>query len=396
MKALLEAGVHFGHRTRRWNPKMKPYIFTERNGIHILDLQQTIARIDESYNLVRDTVADGGFILFVGTKRQGQDTVEEESTRCGMPYVNQRWLGGTLTNWRTIRQRIDYLLDLEKKQMRGEFIRLPKKEVGKLEYEIMRLNRRLGGLKDMRRLPNLVFVVDVRREAIAVKEANILGIPIIALVDTNCDPEPIEYLIPSNDDAIRAIRLVVSTMADAAIEGQQIRESMLAEEEEVAAMGDEESLEHYLGPSTLAKLRSSEYDEEEEEKGDAEKGSKQPHQRRPSAESADEEESKAEVKEPEEEELKAEIASEEIASEEVASEEEASEEVDSEEVASEEVAFEEVASEEVASEEVAEDESEGESEGEVEAEAEESVEAEQEAVTEADESAADEGTEQDA
>jgi small subunit ribosomal protein S2 len=396
MKALLEAGVHFGHRTRRWNPKMKPYIFTERNGIHILDLQQTIARIDEAYNLVRDTVADGGFILFVGTKRQGQDTVEEESTRCGMPYVNQRWLGGTLTNWRTIRQRIDYLLDLEKKQMRGEFIRLPKKEVGKLEYEIMRLNRRLGGLKDMRRLPNLVFVVDVRREAIAVKEANILGIPIIALVDTNCDPEPIEYLIPSNDDAIRAIRLVVSTMADAAIEGQQIRESMLAEEEEVAAMGDEESLEHYLGPSTLAKLRSSEYDEEEEEKGDAEKGSKQPHQRRPSAESADEEESKAEVKEPEEEELKAEIASEEIASEEVASEEEASEEVDSEEVASEEVAFEEVASEEVASEEVAEDESEGESEGEVEAEAEESVEAEQEAVTEADESAADEGTEQDA
>jgi small subunit ribosomal protein S2 len=396
MKALLEAGVHFGHRTRRWNPKMKPYIFTERNGIHILDLQQTIARIDEAYNLVRDTVADGGFILFVGTKRQGQDTVEEESTRCGMPYVNQRWLGGTLTNWRTIRQRIDYLLDLEKKQMRGEFIRLPKKEVGKLEYEIMRLNRRLGGLKDMRRLPNLVFVVDVRREAIAVKEANILGIPIIALVDTNCDPEPIEYLIPSNDDAIRAIRLVVSTMADAAIEGQQIRESMLAEEEEVAAMGDEESLEHYLGPSTLAKLRSSEYDEEEEEKGDAEKGSKQPHQRRPSAESADEEESKAEVKEPEEEELKAEIASEEIASEEVASEEEASEEVDSEEVASEEVAFEEVASEEVASEKVAEDESEGESEGEVEAEAEESVEAEQEAVTEADESAADEGTEQDA
>jgi small subunit ribosomal protein S2 len=401
MKALLEAGVHFGHRTRRWNPKMKPYIFTERNGIHILDLQQTIARIDEAYNLVRDTVADGGFILFVGTKRQGQDTVEEESTRCGMPYVNQRWLGGTLTNWRTIRQRIDYLLDLEKKQMRGEFIRLPKKEVGKLEYEIMRLNRRLGGLKDMRRLPNLVFVVDVRREAIAVKEANILGIPIIALVDTNCDPEPIEYLIPSNDDAIRAIRLVVSTMADAAIEGQQIRESMLAEEEEVAAMGDEESLEHYLGPSTLAKLRSSEYDEEEEEKGEAEKGSKQPHQRRPSAESADEEESKAEVKEPEEEELKIEVASEEVASaeeasEEVASEDEASEEVASEEVASEEVAFEEVASEEVASEEVAEDESEGESEGEVEAEAEESVEAEQEAVTEADESAADEGTEQDA
>ncbi len=413
MKALLEAGVHFGHRTRRWNPKMKPYIFTERNGIHILDLQQTIAQIDESYNLVRDTVADGGFILFVGTKRQGQDTVEEESTRCGMPYVNQRWLGGTLTNWRTIRQRIDYLLDLEKKQMRGEFIRLPKKEVGKLEYEIMRLNRRLGGLKDMRRLPNLVFIVDVRREAIAVKEANILGIPIIALVDTNCDPEPIEYLIPSNDDAIRAIRLVVSTMADAAIEGQQIRESMLAEEEEVAAMGDEESLEHYLGPSTLAKLRSSEYGEEEEEKGEAEEDSKQPHQRRPSAESADEEESKAEVKEPEEEELKADEAPEEEASQDEASEGEASEDEASEGEASEDEASEgeasedeasegeasqEEASEEEVSEEVAEDESEGESEGEVEdeADAEESVEAEQEAVTEADESAADEVTEQDA
>jgi small subunit ribosomal protein S2 len=283
MKALLEAGVHFGHRTRRWNPKMKPYIFTERNGIHILDLQQTIARIDEAYDLVRDTVADGGFILFVGTKRQGQDTIEEESTRCGMPYVNQRWLGGTLTNWRTIRQRIDYLLDLEKKQMRGEFIRLPKKEVGKLEYEIMRLNRRLGGLKDMRRLPNLIFIVDVRREAIAVKEANTLGIPIIALVDTNCDPQPIDYVIPSNDDAIRAIRLAVSTMANAAIEGQQIRESTLAEEQEVAALSDQESLERYLGPSTLAKLQSAEYDEEEEEDEDSDRESKKRHQRRPSA-----------------------------------------------------------------------------------------------------------------
>ena len=291
MKSLLEAGVHFGHRTRRWNPKMKPYIFTERNGIHILDLQQTISQIDEAYNLVRDTVADDGFILFVGTKRQGQDTIEEESARSGMPYVNQRWLGGTLTNWRTIRQRIDHLLDLEKKQMRGEFIRLPKKEVGKLEYEIMRLNRRLGGLKDMRRLPNLVFIVDVRREAIAVKEANILGIPIIALVDTNCDPEPIDYIIPSNDDAIRAIRLVVSTMADAAIEGQQIQEAMLAEEEEVEALGEEESLERYLGPSTLAKLRSAENEGKEEEKDEEEarKDSKERHQSRPPEKPVDEE-----------------------------------------------------------------------------------------------------------
>jgi small subunit ribosomal protein S2 len=287
MKALLEAGVHFGHRTRRWNPKMKPYIFTERNGIHILDLQQTISRINEAYDLVRDTVADGGFILFVGTKRQAQDTVVEEANRAGMPYVDQRWLGGTLTNWRTIRQRIDYLMDLEKKQVRGEFVRLPKKEVGKLEYEIMRLNRRLGGLKNMRRLPNLLFIVDVRRETIAVKEANTLGIPIIALVDTNCDPEPIDHVIPSNDDAIRAIRLVVGKMADAAIEGQQIREAMLAEEEEVEAMG-EESLERYLGPSTLAKLRSAEADEEEEEEEVYELG-KRRHQRRPEAELADEE-----------------------------------------------------------------------------------------------------------
>ncbi len=278
MKALLESGVHFGHRTRRWNPKMKPYIFTERNGIHILDLQQTISRIDEAYNLVRDTVAEGGFILFVGTKRQAQDTITEESNRSRMPYVNQRWLGGTLTNWRTIRQRIDYLLDLEKKQMRGEFVRLPKKEVGKLEYEIQRLNRRLGGLKDMRRLPNLLFVVDVRREAIAVKEANILGIPIIALVDTNCDPEPIDLIIPSNDDAIRAIRLVVGTMADAAIEGQQIREATLAEEEEVEAMG-EESLERYLGPSTLAKLREADAFEGEEEEDEDQAGEKRPHRR---------------------------------------------------------------------------------------------------------------------
>jgi small subunit ribosomal protein S2 len=300
MKALLEAGVHFGHRTRRWNPKMKPFIFTERNGIHILDLQQTISRLDEVYNLVRETVAEGGLVLFVGTKRQAQDTIAEEAARCGMPYINQRWLGGTLTNWRTIRQRIDYLLDLEKKQMRGEFMRLLKKEVGKLEYEIVRLNRRLGGLKDMRRLPNLLFIVDVRRETIAVKEANNLGIPIMALVDTNCDPEPIDYVIPSNDDAIRAIRLIVSKIADAAIEGQHIRDSMLAEEEEVQAMG-EEGQERYLGPSTLAKLRSAEgYDEEEEEE-DLYKFAKRRPQRRAVAELAAAEEGEEEEEEEEEE-----------------------------------------------------------------------------------------------
>ena len=282
MKALLEAGVHFGHRTRRWNPKMKPYIFTERNGIHILDLQQTISRIDEAYNLVRDTVSNGGLALLVGTKRQAQDTISEEADRSNMPFINERWLGGTLTNWVTIRQRIDYLMDLEKQQMRGEFARLPKKEASKLEYEIERLNRRLGGLKNMRRLPNLLFIVDVRREDIAVREANILGIPIIALVDTNCDPEPIDYVIPSNDDAIRAIRLIVGKMADAAIEGQQIREVMLAEEEQVQAMG-EEGQERYLGPSTLAKLQAAEEFEEEEDE-DGFKSAKRRAQRRATAE----------------------------------------------------------------------------------------------------------------
>jgi len=264
MKALLEAGVHFGHRTRRWNPKMKPYIFTERNGIHILDLQQTLRRLEQSYNLVRDTVADGGAILLVGTKKQAQDTLADEANRCGMPFVNQRWLGGTLTNWRTIRQRIDYLLELEKKQMRGEFARLPKKEVSQLEYEIIRLNRRLGGLKEMHRLPKLLFVVDVRREALAVKEANILSIPIIGMVDTNCDPTPIDHVIPSNDDAIRAIRLLVGKMADAVIEGQQMRESMLAEEEGAAGKVGEEEMARYLGPSTLAKLRATAPEEVEE------------------------------------------------------------------------------------------------------------------------------------
>lgn len=265
MKALLEAGVHFGHRTRRWHPRMKPYIFTERNGIHILDLQQTLARLQQAYDLVRDIVAKGGTVLFVGTKKQAQDALAEEARRCEMPYVNQRWLGGTLTNWRTIRQRIDYLLDLEKKQMRGEFAHLPKKEVAKLEYEIARLNRRFGGLKEMLRLPDVLFVVDVRREANAVREANTLGIPVIAMVDTNCDPTPIDYVIPSNDDAIRAIRLIAGKIADAAIEGLRLRETMVAELEEEGLAVAEEGQERYLGPSTLAKLRAATRVEEGEE-----------------------------------------------------------------------------------------------------------------------------------
>ena len=274
MKALLEAGVHFGHRTRRWNPKMKPYIFTERNGIHIIDLQQTIIHLNKAFETIRDTVASGGIILFVGTKKQAQESLVQEATRCGMPYVDQRWLGGTLTNWRTIRQRIDYLLEIEKQQARGEFNRLPKKEGLMREREIARLNHRLSGLKDMRRLPNLLYIVDVRRDALAVKEANILGIPIIALVDTNCDPDPIDFVIPSNDDAIRALKLINETIANAVLEGQAILSSVRAEEDEVDALQTDEVMERYLGPSTLAKIAAAyqddddeyeEYEEEEEE-----------------------------------------------------------------------------------------------------------------------------------
>jgi small subunit ribosomal protein S2 len=269
MKELLEAGVHFGHRARRWNPKMKSYIFTERNGIHIIDLQQTIARLEEAYSVVRDTVAEGGTVLFASTKRQAQESIVSEAERCGMPYVNQRWLGGTLTNFRTIRQRIDYLLSLERRQELGEFSRLPKKEALGLQREIDKLNRKMGGLRGMRRLPSLVFIADVRREAIAVKEANKLGIPIVAMVDTNCDPDPIDYLIPANDDAIRAIRLITSKVADAVLEGQQIRAATMAEEEELE--GVEERDERYLGASTLAKLKEmGEFEEEEIEEVEVE------------------------------------------------------------------------------------------------------------------------------
>ena len=272
MKALLEAGVHFGHRTPRWNPKMKSYIFTQRNGIHIIDLQQTIRFIDQSYQVVVDVVAKGGVVLFVGTKKQALDSIQEEAIRCGMPYVNQRWLGGTLTNWRTIRQGIDHLLTLEKQQARGEFMRLIKKEALDKEREIARLNKRFGGLKNMRHLPHIVFITDTRRELIAVHEANVLGIPLLAMVDTNCDPDPIDYIIPSNDDAIRAIRLITSKVADAVLEGLAIQEAQEAEVEEAETAG-EEDLSRYLGPSTLAKIRASEepetYAEDEDKEGTA-------------------------------------------------------------------------------------------------------------------------------
>jgi small subunit ribosomal protein S2 len=232
MKQLLEAGVHFGHRARRWNPKMRSFIFTERNGIHIIDLQQTMTRLEEACEFARNVAAEGGTILFVGTKKQAQETIAQEAQRCGMPYVNQRWLGGTMTNFRTIRQRIDYLTGLEEAKARGEFDRLPKKEALQKDRELARLQERLGGLKTMRRLPEALFIADVRREEIAVREANSLGIPVIAMVDTNCDPDPIQYVIPANDDAIRAIRLITSRIVDAVIEGLQMRSIVMAEEAE--------------------------------------------------------------------------------------------------------------------------------------------------------------------
>ncbi len=258
MKALLEAGVHFGHRTQRWNPKMKPFIFTERNGIHIIDLQQTITRLEQAYNLVRESVAQGGTLLFVGTKKQAQEGLATAAEACNMPYVTQRWLGGTLTNWQTIRQRIGYLLELEQRRDAGDFERLPKKEALKLEQLIEKLNHRLGGLKKMNRLPNMMFVVDVHREGIAIKEGGILKIPVIAMVDTNCNPDPVDFVIPSNDDAIRAINLIVGHMADAVNEGMRIRQAVQVEEE----VAEEEQ---YLGAATLAKLRSGLYEFEEED-----------------------------------------------------------------------------------------------------------------------------------
>jgi len=263
MKALLETGVHFGHRTRRWNPKMKPYIFTERNGIHILDLQQTIVLIEEAYNAIRDTVAAGGDVLFVGTKRQAQDTVAREASRASQPYVNDRWLGGTLTNWRTIRQRINYLRELETRRDAGEFDLLKKTERLRIEREIEKLNLRLGGIRDLRDLPAMLFIVDVSHEVTAIREANTLNIPIVGVVDTNSDPDPIDYVIPSNDDAIRAIKLIVGKMADAALEGLAMRKDTLQEEvtdfdryryESFDGMEDAED-EMLLGASTLAKLR---------------------------------------------------------------------------------------------------------------------------------------------
>lgn len=221
MKQLLEAGVHFGHQTRRWNPKMAAYIFTDRNGIYIIDLQKTVKKVDEAYYFVRDLISEGKTILFVGTKKQAQEAVKEEALRCGMFFVNQRWLGGTLTNFQTIRRRITRLHELEKMEASGTFEVLSKKEVATLLHEKEKLEKFLGGIKDMKSLPGALFIIDPRKERIAVAEALKLGIPIVAIVDTNCDPDEIDYIIPGNDDAIRAVKLLTAKMADAVVEGNQ-------------------------------------------------------------------------------------------------------------------------------------------------------------------------------
>ncbi|MGI6325608.1 MAG: 30S ribosomal protein S2 [Saccharofermentanales bacterium] len=238
MKQLLEAGVHFGHQTRRWNPKMAEYIYTERNGIYIIDLQKTVRKIEEAYMAVRHIAMNGGTVLFVGTKKQAQDSIREEAERCGMYFINNRWLGGTLTNFETIRKRIKRLEELTTMQENGTFEILPKKEVAKLKLEMDKLEKNLGGIKDMDRLPSCVFVVDPRKEHIAVREARRLGIPIVGIVDTNCDPDEIDFIIPGNDDAIRAVKLIAGKIADAVIEGRQ-GEQFEADEDDDEAADDE-------------------------------------------------------------------------------------------------------------------------------------------------------------
>ena len=221
MKQLLEAGVHFGHQTRRWNPKMGEYIFAERNGIYIIDLQKTVRKVDEAYRAIGEIIADGGEMLFVGTKKQAQESIRDEAVRCGMYYVNERWLGGMLTNFKTMQLRVQRLKDLERMKEDGRMSLLPKKEVAKLEHEMEKLQRNLGGVKGMKRVPDVLFVVDARKERIAIQEARTLGIPIVAIVDTNCDPDEVDYCIPGNDDAIRAIRLISGRLADAVLEAKQ-------------------------------------------------------------------------------------------------------------------------------------------------------------------------------
>ena len=240
MKQLLEAGVHFGHQTRRWNPKMAPYIYTERNGIYIIDLQKTVGLVDDAYNAVFDIVAQGGSVLFVGTKKQAQDAVREEAERCGMYYVNERWLGGMLTNFKTIQSRIERLKAIERMQNDGTFERLPKKEVAGLQKELEKLEKNLGGIKNMKRIPDAIFIVDPKKEHICVQEAHALGITLIGIADTNCDPEELDFVIPGNDDAIRAVKLIVSKMADAVVAANQGEEAGVASDAEAEKVEEEE------------------------------------------------------------------------------------------------------------------------------------------------------------
>ncbi len=288
MKALLESGVHFGHRTNKWDPRMKPYIFTERNGIHIIDLQQTSKLLNQAYNVIRDAVANGGTVLFVGTKRQAQETVAEEATRCGMPYVTERWMGGMLTNWSTMYARIQELERLEKMRDNNELDRLTKKEGLLIGREITRLTTRLSGTRLMKRRPDLLFIIDVGREESAVHEANLLNIPIVALVDTNCNPQDIDYVIPSNDDAIRAIKLLVAKVADAVLEGKAMRKEEDMEEKpedqakakadkgarkpKVVETDEELGDEALLGQSTLAKMSAATEPETESSADTTEQG----------------------------------------------------------------------------------------------------------------------------
>jgi len=271
MKQLLETGVHFGHRTTKWNPKMKPYIYMERNGIHIIDLQQTLANLNQFADQLTGIAAKNGTVLFVGTKRQAQEALAQEAERASQPYVNTRWLGGTLTNWATIRKRIDTLKTMEKKREAGEYEMLSKKERLTIDAEIEKLQLRLGGIRNMKRLPDMLIVVDTVREATAVKEANSLKIPVLALADTNSNPDQIDYILPANDDAVRAIKLLLAAFADALIEGQHMRKPDDAEtgEAEFFSKDDEEDDENLLGTSILSKLRSTKLadDSESEEEG---------------------------------------------------------------------------------------------------------------------------------
>ena len=265
MKQLLEAGVHFGHQTRRWNPKMAPYIYTERNGIYIIDLQKSVGMVDDAYNAVGDIVANGGTILFVGTKKQAQDAVKTEAERCGMFYVNERWLGGMLTNFKTIQSRIARLKEIEAMEADGTFDVLPKKEVIALKKEMEKLTKNLGGIKEMKKIPDAIFVVDPKKERICVQEAHTLGIPLIGICDTNCDPEELDYVIPGNDDAIRAVKLIVSKMADAILEGkqgEQLEDEAVEAEEVISDEQAEAEAVEAIGEEIAAEMEAAAAEQE--------------------------------------------------------------------------------------------------------------------------------------